>query len=160
MWTAETADLLGLKEAAGVVVSMVEKGSPADKAGLKVHDVMLAIDGKKIQSYDAFRNEVATAVARQQGPARHLARGKAVELTATLAERPSRLGQKEQSSEEPEQMLGLEVEDLTRDLAEQFHLKAGEGVIVVAVTPDSPAAEKGIRPGDVILSVNGRTSRP
>ena len=72
-------------------------------------------------------------------------RGKAVELTATLAERPSALSKQEPSSQEPEQTLGLEVQDLTQDLAEQLHLTAGEGVIVAAVAPDSPAAEKEIQ---------------
>jgi serine protease Do len=153
---AETADLLGLKEAAGAVVSMVESGSPADKAGLKVHDVLLAIDGKKIQSYDVFRNEVAKLSPGSKVRLDVSRRGKAVELTATLGERPNPLAKPEPSSQEPEQTLGLEVQNLTQDLAEQLHLTAGEGVIVVAVAPDSPAAEKEIQRQDVIMSVNGR----
>ena len=81
--------------------------------------------------------------------------GKALELTATLGERPSATAGKEQPSDEAEQTLGLEVQDLTKDLADQLHYKAGEGVLVSAVTPDGPAAEKGIQPQDVIVSVNG-----
>jgi serine protease Do len=153
---AETAGLLDLKEATGAVVSMVESGSPADKAGLKVNDVLLAIDGRKIQSYDVFRNEVAMLSPGSKVRLDVSRRGKVVELTATLGERPSALAKQEPSSQAPEQTLGLEVQDLTQDLAEQLHLKAGEGVIVAAVAPDSPAAEKGIQRQDVILSVNGR----
>ncbi len=146
----------GPQEATGAVVAMVESGSPADKAGLKVNDVLLAIDGKKIQSYDTFRNEVAKLSPGSKVRLDILRRGKAVELTATLGERPNPLAKPEPSSQEPEQTLGLEVQDLTQDLAEQLHLTAGEGVIVVAVAPDSPAAEKGIQSQDVIMSVNGR----
>jgi serine protease Do len=56
--TPEMAEPLGLKEPAGVVVAQVEQNSPAEKAGLKVQDVILEIRGKKITSYDVFRNEV------------------------------------------------------------------------------------------------------
>ena len=154
---ADKAELLDLKEAAGCVVSMVESGSPADKAGLKVNDVILAIDGKKIQSFDAFRNEVAMLLPGTKVRLEILRSGKTRELTATLAERQDdTTAKQEQPASESQRALGLEVQDLTEDLAEQLQLKAGEGVIVTAVAPDSAAAEKGIQPQDVIASVNGR----
>jgi serine protease Do len=152
---ADMAEGLGLKEAAGVVVATVEKGSPAAKAGVQLHDVILAINGKKIKSYDAFRNEVALLAPGSRARLDILRDGKPVELTVKLGERPTAAAaQKEPPAEEPEQLLGLEVQDLTQELATRFHYKVGEGVIVSAVTPGSPAAEKGIRPGDLILSVN------
>jgi serine protease Do len=151
---ADTAEGLGLKEATGVVVATVEKGSPAAGAGVKVHDVILAINGKKIKSYDAFRNEVALLAPGSKARLDLIRDGKPVELTVKLGERPAAAVQKEQPAAESERVLGLEVEELTRELAERFHYKLGEGVIVSAVTPGSPAAEKGIRPGDLILSVN------
>ncbi len=153
---ADTAEGLGLKEAAGIVVAMVEKGSPADKAGLKVQDVILAIDGKKVESYDAFRNAVALLSPGNKVRLDLSREGKPLDLTIRLGERPTTAAAKEQSAEEPEQVLGLEVEDLTKELADRFHYKLGNGVIVSGVTPGSPAAEKGIQPGDLILSVNGK----
>ncbi len=153
---ADTAEGLGLKEAAGIVVAMVEKGSPAERAGLKVQDVILAIDGKKVASYEAFRNVVALLSPGSKVRLDLSREGKSLELTIRLGERPTTTAAKEQPAEEPEQVLGLEVEDLTRELADRFQYKLGEGVIVSAVTPGSPAAEKGIRPGDLILSVNGK----
>ena len=140
---AETAGLLDLKEATGAVVSMVESGSPADKAGLKVHDVLLAIDGKKIRSYDTFRNEVAMLSPGSKVRLDISRRGKAVELTATLGERPSALSKQEPSSQEPEQTLGLEVQDLTKDLAEQLHLTAGRGCHCGGGGPGQPGGGKG-----------------
>jgi serine protease Do len=154
---ADTAELLGLKDAAGVVISMIEKGSPAERGGLKVQDVILALDGKKVQTYEAFRNEVAMLSPGTKVRLDVLRGGKALELTVTLGERPSAAAKQEQASQEPQQALGLEVQDLTKDLADQLGYKVGEGVIVTAVAPDSPAAQKGIQPQDVIVSVNGRT---
>jgi serine protease Do len=151
---ADTAEGLGLKEAAGVVVATVEKGSPAEKAGVQLHDVILAINGKKVKSYDAFRNEVALLAPGSRVRLDIVRDGKPVDLTVKLGERPAAAAQKGQPAEESDQVLGLEVEELTRELAQRFHYKPGEGVIVSAVTPGSPAADKGIRPGDLILSVN------
>ncbi|MCL5279611.1 MAG: DegQ family serine endoprotease [Planctomycetes bacterium] len=152
---ADVAEGLGLKEAAGVVVATVEKGSPAAKAGVKVQDVILAINDKKIKSYDAFRNEVALLAPGSRARLDIIRDGKSVELTVKLGERPPvAAARKEQPAEEPEQVLGLEVQDLTQELATRFHYKLGEGVIVSAVAPGSPAAGKGIQPGDLILSVN------
>jgi serine protease Do len=153
---SDAAQLLGLKEAAGVVVSAVVSGSPAEKADVKVNDVILALEGKKVQTYDAFRNAVAILPPGSQVRLDISRGGKALELTATLGERPSALAKQEPASQEPQQALGLEVQNLTKDLADQLHYKAGEGVIVTAVAPDSPAAQKGIGPQDVIVSVNGR----
>jgi serine protease Do len=151
---SDTAELLGLKEATGVIVSMVENGSPADKAGLKVHDVILALNGKKVQSFDAFRNEVAMLSPGSTVRLDISRGGKVLELTATLGEHQAATAKKEQPSQEPEQTLGLEVENLTRELADQLDYRLGEGVIVSQVTPGGPAAEKGIRRGDLIASVN------
>jgi serine protease Do len=152
---ADMAEALGLKEAAGVVVATVEKGSPAARAGVKVQDVILAINGKKIKSYDAFRNEVALLSPGSRARLDISRDGKPLELTVKLGERPTTAAaQKEPPAQEPQQVLGLEVQDLTQELATRFHYKVGEGVIVSAVTPGSPAADKGIQPGDLILSVN------
>jgi serine protease Do len=153
---ADKAELLGLKEAAGIVVAMVEKDSPADRAGLQVQDVILALNGKKVESYDTFRNAVALLAPGTKVRLDILRDGKPLELSVRLGERPGATEAKAEPAEEPAQTLGLEVEDLTRDLADRFQYRLGEGVIVTAVTPGSPAAEEGIRPGDLILSVNGR----
>ncbi len=153
---ADTAEGLGLKETTGIVVAMVEKGSPADKAGLRVQDVILTIEGKKVESYEAFRNKVALLSPGSKVRLEISREGKPLELAIRLGERPTAAAASEPPAEESGQALGLAVEELTRELADRFHYKPGEGVIVSAVTPDSPAAEKGIQPGDLILSVNGK----
>jgi serine protease Do len=152
--TPDVAELLKLKEPAGVVIAQIEKSSPAEKAGLKVQDVILETDGKKVMSYDAFRNEIALLKPGSRVELRISREGKPLGITATLGERPAAVARKEQPSQEPEQTLGLEVQNLTQELADQFGYRLGEGVIVSDVTPSSPAAEKGIQQGDLIVSVN------
>jgi len=152
--TAEMVELLGLKDATGILVSEVKEGSPADKAGLKVHDVILEMNDKKIESYDGFRNEIAVMKPGSTIHLRALRDRKPVELTITLGERPAMVARAERSAPEPQQTLGLQVQNLTKDLADQLGTQPGEGVVVSGVMPGGRAAEAGIQPGDIIVSVN------
>ncbi len=157
---AEKAELLGLKQATGVIVGTIVSGGPADKAGLKLNDVIVAINGEKVQSFEGFRKQVALMSPGTKVRLEILRDGKTRTLTATLEDRRAALAKEGQPAEEESKaVLGLEVQNLTEDLAEQLQLKAREGVIVTAVDPDGPAAEKGIQPQDVIASVNGHAVR-
>ncbi|MBN1505685.1 MAG: DegQ family serine endoprotease [Sedimentisphaerales bacterium] len=154
--TPDVAELMGLKDAGGVVIAQVEEGGPADKAGLKSRDVILEMNGKSVQSYDTFRNEVAAMRPGSAVRLTGLRDGKPLDLTVTLGERPGATTQAQKPSDEPERHLGLQVQDLTKDLADQLGYEPGEGVVVTAVQPGGPAAEEGIQRGDLILSVNNR----
>jgi serine protease Do len=154
--TPDIAELLHLKSNQGVIVASVEKGSPAEKAGIKNHDVLLEMSGKKIESYDSFRNEVAMLTPGSKVVLLLLRDGNTREIVVTLAERPSTMAQGSQieGRQQSQEALGIEVQDLTKDLAEQFGYALGEGVIVTRVAPGSPAAEAGVQPGDLIKGVN------
>ncbi len=152
--TSDMVEPLGMKEARGVVVSQVVKGSPAEKGGLRVQDVIIEINGKKVESYVVFRNEVAALKPGTRVRLAVLRDGKSEELTITLVERPSNLAMKEQPTQESKEALGIEVQDLTKALGEQFGYQLGEGVIVTSVVPGGPAAEEGIQAGDLIASVD------
>jgi serine protease Do len=153
--TADIADLLQLKTSKGVIVAMVEKGSPAEKAGIQSHDVILEMNGKNIESYDTFRNDIAMLEPGSKVKFLVMRNGKTREVTVTLAERPTEVAQAVPAGQKKSQeTLGIEVQNLTKDLAEQFGYPLGEGVIVTVVTPGSPAAEAGIQPGDLVQSVN------
>ena len=153
--TADMQELLQLKSSQGVIVASVEKGSPAEKAGLESHDVLLELNGKKIESYDSFRNDIAMFAPGSSARFLVMRNGQTKQITVVLGERPAEVAQG--SSQEPPQSqeaLGLEVQNLTKDLAEQFGYSLGEGVVVTGVAPGSPAADAGIQPGDLIQSVN------
>jgi serine protease Do len=152
--TPEIAQLLGLPQPGGALVAQVEPGSPAAQAGLQRGDVILEVNGRKIDSYDTFRNQVA---ALKPGTEIHLLvlrDGKTSERTVQLGERPSEVARAQQLPQEPRQSLGVEVQNLTAGLAQRLGYQPGEGVVVSAVVPGSPADDVGIQAGDLILSVN------
>jgi serine protease Do len=160
--TAEIAQSLGLKETQGIIVAQVEKSSPAATAGLQPGDVILQMNGQPIGTYDAFRNAIAALPPGSTIQLRISRNGKTSEQPVTLGERPAEPGQGNQPQPAPEQqtppetkqILGLEVQNLTRNLAQRFGYQPGEGVIVTSVTPEGRADTAGIQPGDLIVSVN------
>jgi serine protease Do len=115
------------------------------------------MSGKKIESYDSFRNEIAMLAPDSRITFLVSRDGKTTDIAVTLAERPTEVAQGEQSNkggQKSQAALGIEVQTLTKDLAERFGYALGEGVIVTRVEPASPAAEVDIQPGDLIQSVN------
>jgi serine protease Do len=158
--TPEMAQILHLPGPQGIIVGQVEPNSPAGRAGLRRRDVILEVNGEPIQSYDSFRNAVA---AMQPGTTIQLLvwrDGKTSQRSVTLGQRPSETAQaqpqqpQEKPPEETKQTLGVEVRNLSPSLAQRFGYQPGQGVIVTAVTPQSPASNVGIQPGDLIVSVN------
>lgn len=157
--TPDMADLLGTPNAQGIIISTVETGSPADKAGLKSGDIITEMDGKKIESYDAFRNDVADLKPDSKLNLTISREGKTQNITVTLGERPSEVAQTTPQPKpvpKSKESLGVEVQNVTANIARQLNYPVGEGVIVSSVDPASPANYAGIQPGDVIESVNGQ----
>ena len=158
--TGDMAELLSTPNARGIIVSTVEKGSPSDKAGLKSGDIITEMNGNKIESYDTFRNEIADMKPGREISLTILREGKTQDITVTLGERPSEVTQSTQPTPKPvprsKESLGVDVQNVTANIARQLNYPVGEGVIVTGVTPASPANYAGIQPGDVIESVNGQ----
>ncbi len=154
--TLEMAELLDLGKNEGIIVATVEKGSPADKSGLRNQDVIIKLNGEKVESYDAFRNKVAEIKPDSKINLIILRDGKEQNIKVTLGERPADGVAKSITNDKPgtKETLGIEVQNVTIDIAKQLGSKAGEGVIVTSVSPGSPASEAGIESGDLILSVN------
>jgi len=159
--TPEIARTLGLQRTQGAIIAQVERGSPAEQAGLQPWDVILEMNGNPIESYTDFRNAIAALRPGTQVQLLLWRNGQTSERTVTLGERPAQLGQTRQPQPPPQrtpqetrQSLGLEVQNLTRSLAQRFGYQPGQGVIVTAVTPEGPADTAGIQPGDLIVSVN------
>jgi serine protease Do len=156
--TQDMAEPLKLKNAQGVIVASIEKGSPAEKAGIKTNDIITQMNGKKIETYDVFRNEIAVM---KPGSSVKLAidrEGKTIDIDVTLGDRPMPETAKSRSKTETPQStqstLGVNVQNVTKDIANQFGYNIGEGVIVSGVTSGSPADTAGIETGDLIQSVN------
>ena len=152
----EIAESLSLKQTGGALVADVLKGGPAEKAGLKVGDVIVEFDKKVIKD----SADLPVAVAR-------LAPGTSVELKIAREGKPISLpitvGEMKDSevmaSAEQESDLGLTVQPLTPEIAQSLGLERAEGLVVASVKPGSAADDAGLRSGDVISQVNRRPVR-
>ena len=142
-----------LKEKEGALISQVYGGSPAEKAGLKVGDVVIEIDGIKIKNSQDMVHEVLKKQVGQQVSFVVLREGKRTEITLTTAQMPEKIGEREPATPARE-WFGLRVSNVTPDIAKQLGLAKTEGVVVVAVEPNSVAQSAGLKAGDIILEVN------
>lgn len=153
--TPDIADSFNLPDAHGALIANVIPGGPADKAGLKRGDVVLRFDDFAIQeSIDLPKISAATlpgalitlTVNRD---------GEEQVLTVELGEFPDSTSSFSQPLSRTETLLGLDVRDLTPELAKQFTISPYEsGVLVVNIIPDSPADKAHIHPGDIIGEIN------
>jgi S1-C subfamily serine protease len=161
--TPEIADSLGLKDMRGALVSSVEAGSPAERAGVKVQDVIVGYDGHPVADSNALRNMVASTRPGQAAELKIVRDGRTETLTAHVVERDgdkasATRGNRGRGSEgEGETGYGMTLSPITPQLARQLDVPpSASGVVVTDVDPDSIAANAGVRAGDVIKRVNGR----
>jgi serine protease Do len=150
---------LGLDKPEGALVAKVEPDTPAAKAGIRNGDVIVEFDGKPIKQLRDLTRAVADFQPGRKAPIVVWRDGKRHTLTAEIGRVPTtqQVAEAEHPEAAEQPRLGLALAPLTPDLREQLNLdEATEGVVVQRVMPDSPAEDKGIRPGDVILAVAGR----
>jgi serine protease Do len=156
----DLAKALKLSSTSGVLISEVVPGSPADRGGIKAGDVIIAFNGTKVEDSNQFRRLVAQAGPGSTAAVTVLRDGQTTDLKVTLTERPSETGakaapEKESPEPKPSSKLGLTVQTLTPDIAQQLGYKRSEtGVVISEVAPASAADEAGLQSGDVIKEVN------
>lgn len=149
--TPEIAESLGMDRARGALVANVSKDGPAEKAGVKVGDVIIEFDGKEIKDSGDLPIIVARTPVDRRVRIKVLRDKKEVQLTVNVGE----LKDEEVVASAPEKgELGMTVQRLTPQIAESLGLEKTDGVVVSAVDPGSAADEAGIRRGDVILEVD------
>ena len=161
--TEDVAKSLQLKDTRGVLVSNVQSGSAAEKAGIKRGDIITAINGEVVEDTNVLRNKVAGTQPGSDIKVTVLRDGNQQELTAKLDEFKSE-GVKPDGSDENNNnsenstdsgKLGLSLQPVTPQIAKQLNLPANtEGVVVTDVDQNGAAAETGITRGDVIVEIN------
>ncbi|GJD75938.1 Do family serine endopeptidase [Methylobacterium goesingense] len=156
--TKDIADGLGLDKAKGALVDHAEAGTPAAKAGLKSGDVIEAVNGSAINDAKELSRKIAGIKPGAKVELTYLRGGKSDTATVELGVLPNDTkvaGTERGASRDGQPRLGL-------SLAPASEVGAGsEGVAVMEVDPDGPAAAKGIEQGDIILDVAGASvSRP
>ena len=161
--TEDLAKTLELKENKGVIVGSVTPKSSAEKAGVKRGDIIIAINGEKIEDGNALRNKVAATAPGTEITLTILRDGKEQELKATLDEFQPEKAQNESDEEgnpapgksNQNGKLGLDLQPLTPELAKRLEIPAEtKGLVVTDIDPEGPAAAEGIIKGDVILEIN------
>ena len=151
--TPELADSFGLEQNTGILIAQVSGNSPAARAGLRQGDVILELEGKPVTNVGSFRNQISLTRPETQRQLTVLRDGRRQDITITIG----KLIEDKLTAQGPAQTteeLGLTVQTLTPQLAEQFDTQAGEGVVVTQVKPGSIAAMAGFEPGAVIVQVN------
>jgi serine protease Do len=154
--TPDIAESLGMDKSSGALVANVSKDGPADKAGVKVGDVIVEFDGKEVKDSGDLPIIVARTPVDKKVRMKILRDKKEVALTVTVGE----LKEEEVVASVPEKgELGMTVQRLTPQIAESLGLDKADGVVVTAVEPASAADEAGIRRGDVIMEVDRKPIR-
>lgn len=144
------ADSFGLKEMRGALVSSVEKGSPAEKAGVEVGDVIVAVNGKAVEGSGDLSGNIADIKPGASAKLDVVRKGARKQLTAQVGELTDPKVAKADAAAASRGKLGVGVRPLDRDERRE----AGtDGLVVEQV--GGPAARAGIQPGDIILSLNG-----
>jgi serine protease Do len=160
--TPDIAESLGLKEATGAMVAGVNDGGPADKAKIKNGDIILKFNGQDVKEMRSLPRIVADSDVGKSVPVVLWRDGKAVTVDATLAEKPDDVQVAAATpAEKPKQAasteisgLGLKLAPISQDTKDKYSLGADQkGVVITDVAPNTPAAERGLKPGDVIVEV-------
>lgn len=149
----DLAESLGLQETKGVLVIEVSEDSAADKAGIKRYDVIVQIDGEKVEKANELRSRIAMLRPGTKVELVVLRDGSRKTVKVEIGG-SSELAKDTKATTETAEKLGLEVRNLTDDLAERYGYEDRTGVIIENVEPGSPTAMKGISPGMLIMEVN------
>ncbi len=167
--TPEIAQGMGLPSSAGALISGVDAGGPAAKAGLKNGDVVIAFDNKQIQDNRVLPRIVADTPAGKTVNVEILRDGRKQSVKLTVArlqdqdkrKAPPKVAQAPQPKPKSKvAQLGLSLAAIDADGRNQYKIPGDvHGVLVTDVDPDSAAADKNLRPGDIIVEVQNQAVR-
>lgn len=156
--TEEIAKAMKLPNSQGVLVAEVTDEGPAEKAGIQAGDVIISFEGDSVRSGTQLRNRIAAMAPGSEVKLKVWREGKELELKARLESLPTELGAPGSAEALPpavNELLGFQVTELSNSARQQLGLSERvRGVLVQDVEPSSSAAQAGLRPQDVILSIN------
>ncbi len=155
--TPDVAESLGMDEAKGALVASVSKDSPAEEAGLKQGDVIQSFAGEEIATIRDLTRAVADTKRGAREDIRVWRGEQAVSLDVTIGEAPAELAAVARQAEDGKELasLGLALAALDEKTRDRFGIdQEASGVLITRVAAGTPAADKGLKAGDLIVSIN------
>jgi serine protease Do len=152
--TAELATKFGVNENEGVLVNEVFENDPASRAGIKAGDIITKVDGKIVDTPNSLSRLIAGLDPGAAAKVEVVRDGKRQIVSVALSERRDTSMVAVAPPARTEVKLGMDVQDLTPELAEKFKVKDGKGVLITKVDRGSLAMVEGLREGDLIKEVN------
>ncbi len=155
----DLAQSFDLDKAEGILVAEVADNSPAAKAGLQQGDVILSLNGTQLEDVANLRNRIAMIQPKTKVTLQLIRDGRKKSIDVVIGEQPSDFSRTAMGHAGPTKgslldKMGLTLQDLTPELADQFGYTREQGVLIAQVSPDSPAARVGLKPGQLIEEVN------
>jgi len=160
--TSDLASSLGLSDVRGALISSVQQGGPANRAGVQRGDVILALNGSPVADSNALRNQIANTEPGSEVTLTILRDKREQQIRVKLAELPAnrKIAAADNTSDGNTGELGISVQPLTPELASRLRLPMdAQGLVVTDVDELGAAADAGIREGDVVVEVNRQSVR-
>ncbi len=152
--TPDLAKQSGVQDQKGAYIAEVVKGGPAEKAGLRKGDVVVAFNGKQVSDGSSLRNEAANAAIGSDARMTIIREGKRQEITL-------RVGSGQEATKvlaaSLKNRLGAQFRAPTAQETSKYGLESNQGVALTQVDPKGPLGEVGFEPGDLIVQVAGNT---
>ncbi len=149
------AKSFGRPDTNGALVAQVVPESVAAKAGIKAGDIILSYNGKPITDASQLKNLVGATKPGSAAKLEIWRDKKSLEVNVTVAERTAKAVETATPSAKTSGELGITVEKVPPEMASKLHLKEGVGLEIKEVNPEGRGAAMGLRPGDIILEVDG-----
>jgi serine protease Do len=150
--TPELAKSFGITEGKGALVADAEKDGPGDKAGIKQGDVIVEFDGKEVKKMAELPTLVAETPVGKTVKLEVIRDGNKKNFSVTIGELKEKAAAS--AAKEEESNLGLNVEELTPEIARRYSLSEQDGILITQVEPGSPGDEAGMKRGDIIKEIN------
>jgi serine protease Do len=153
--TPENAKFFDSKDNRGAIVTQVTPNAPGAKAGLKVGDLIASVDGHNVSDASALQVMIEQSHSGTTVKLAVVRDGKNMEVPVTLEKMGARDKEEVANNEGGKPRWGIGLGELTPDVRQQIQANDDvKGAVVQRVLPGSPADNAGLRPGDVIISVN------
>ncbi len=150
------AESFAIRGTEGALVTQVQPGSPAEKSGIREGDVISEFDGVKIKDVNQLRNTVAATAPGTRITMKIERESRRETVTSEIGELPAAEAAMTEEGMHSSEALGLQLENLTPQIAPRLRTKRTSGVVITAVSPGSVAESAGLIPGDIIISINSK----